>query len=61
MNNVNTRKDKSRLILLHITIGGLITIHTWQILPHTTPGFSARHIIVFTINKITGFVVLCLA
>jgi hypothetical protein len=44
MNNVNTSKDKSRLILLHITIGGLITVHKWQILSHTTPGFSARHI-----------------
>ncbi len=44
MNNVNTRKDKSRLILIHITIGGLITIHMWQILSHTTPVFSARHI-----------------
>jgi len=26
-NNVNTSKDKSRLILLHIITGGLITVH----------------------------------
>ncbi len=43
-NNVNTSKDKSRLILLHIITGGLITVHQWQIPSHTTPGFSARHI-----------------
>ena len=44
MNNVNTSKDKSRLIYYIYTTRGLITVHTWQILSHTTPGFSARHI-----------------
>ncbi len=47
MNNVNTSKDKSRLIYYIYTTRGLITVHTWQILsrifrsPHYTPSVAS--------------------